>query len=197
MDFIILENGDVIDAFGNIIGVAVEEKKTVVRSKSLRSKPIRTKMIEKFIEEKIADEIFDTLKKTTKWTPLKSRSKTLRLGAMVEFEELDVLLKSELKKAIKKLSKESNDSLEKNIHGIYLNYYKSGKDYAGSHKHDTTQIVLSFGTTRTLNVGKKSYKMGHGSVIIFGKSMHGIPKEDVDENNEFDGERISLAAFFE
>lgn len=77
------------------------------------------------------------------------------------------------------------------IYGIYLNYYRNGNDYTPNHSHPgMRQVVISLGTTRTLSLGKNMYNMNNGDVIIFGSSIHGVPKD----NNCING-RISIALF--
>ena len=77
------------------------------------------------------------------------------------------------------------------IMGIYINYYENGEMYAPNHSHkETYQFILSLGVTRTLNVGKKSYLMKNGDGIIFGSSIHGVPKDSSVNNG-----RISIATF--
>ena len=76
------------------------------------------------------------------------------------------------------------------IGGIYLNYYRDGNDYTPSHSHETCQLIISLGATRTLRVGNTDLKSGHGDIIVFGRSLHGVPKEpEVKEG------RISIAVF--
>ena len=59
-----------------------------------------------------------------------------------------------------------------------------------NHSHKGThQLVISLGTSRTLQVGNKDYLMENGDVILFGSSMHGI-KPDQSVNG-----RISIATF--
>jgi len=77
------------------------------------------------------------------------------------------------------------------VYGIYLNYYRDGNDFTPSHSHQNTdQVVISLGATRELIIGKKSYKMESGDVIMFGSAVHGIPK-DLNCTNG----RISIAMF--
>lgn len=54
------------------------------------------------------------------------------------------------------------------------------------------QIVISFGATRTLIIGKKEYNSKNGNVFIFGSSTHGVPKEPKIKDG-----RISIALFCE
>jgi hypothetical protein len=77
------------------------------------------------------------------------------------------------------------------IRGIYLNYYKDGSCYTPNHKHEGThQLVISLGASRTLQIGKKDYKMESGDAIVFGSSIHGVPKDDSQKRG-----RISIATF--
>jgi hypothetical protein len=79
------------------------------------------------------------------------------------------------------------------IYGAYLNYYKDGDMWTPNHSHHgTAQLVISLGATRTLIVGKKEYKMTNGSAIIFGSSIHGVPKEPSIKEG-----RISIAVFLQ
>ena len=77
------------------------------------------------------------------------------------------------------------------IGGIYLNYYRNGDDWCPNHTHkDTRQMIISLGATRLLLVGSKIYPMEEGDVIIFGTSVHGVPKQP-----ECKEARISIAVF--
>lgn len=79
------------------------------------------------------------------------------------------------------------------LYGIYLNYYRDGEDYTPNHSHiGMKQIVISFGATRKLTVGTKSYNMCNGDVIIFGSSLHGVPKDP-----DCKDARISIALFLD
>ena len=78
------------------------------------------------------------------------------------------------------------------ILGIYLNYYKDGTHYTPSHSHKgMTQLVVSLGTSRTLKVGAKDYRLNNGDAIIFGASAHSVPQENTNEG------RISVATFMQ
>lgn len=77
------------------------------------------------------------------------------------------------------------------IFGLYINYYKDGTMYTPNHSHKGThQLVISLGETRTLSVGKKEFRMENGDSILFGSSVHGVPREE----NVTKG-RISIATF--
>ena len=79
------------------------------------------------------------------------------------------------------------------IFGVYLNYYRDGDDYTPQHKHDeTTQLVISLNEpdgNRELTVGKTKYNLNNGDAIIFGGSIHGVPKQPGRKG------RISIATF--
>ena len=95
------------------------------------------------------------------------------------------LISETIKKCLKKLNKENYI-----IDHIYLNYYETGDMWTPNHNHKGThQLIISLGGTRTLNVAKKDFKMKSGDTILFGSSIHGVPKEPNSEP------RISIAAF--
>ena len=79
------------------------------------------------------------------------------------------------------------------IFGVYLNYYRDGDDYTPQHKHDnTTQLVISLNEPdgdRELTIGKTKYHLNNGDAIIFGGSIHGVPKQPNRKG------RISIATF--
>ena len=68
--------------------------------------------------------------------------------------------------------------------GLYVNYYEDGKMYTPNQG-----TLLSLGCDRVLVVGKKEYNMKNGDAIIFGSSVHGVPKSETKEG------RISIATF--
>jgi len=77
------------------------------------------------------------------------------------------------------------------IVGQYMNYYENGNNYAPNHSHKgLTQIIISLGATRTLEIGKKKFESKNGDVFVFGSSIHGVPKEPHIKNG-----RISIALF--
>ena len=83
------------------------------------------------------------------------------------------------------------DLKTESIVGIYVNFYLDGEMFCPNHKHvGSKQMVISLGATRTLIIGKKKYPMKSGDGVIFGSSLHGVPKEpEVKEG------RISIACF--
>ena len=84
-----------------------------------------------------------------------------------------------------------DEDIDIQVLGIYVNYYQNGNDFCPAHSHSgTTQMILSFGATRKLTVGKKEFPLKSGDVIIFGSSTHKIDKEP-----EITEGRISIAVF--
>lgn len=80
-----------------------------------------------------------------------------------------------------------------NIYGIYLNYYRNGEDWTPNHSHPgMKQFIISLGATRQLTMGKKVYPMNNGDCMIFGSSVHGVPKDPQCITG-----RISIALFLE
>ena len=80
------------------------------------------------------------------------------------------------------------------IGGIYVNWYRTGKDFAPTHSHEgTAQLVISLGQTRTLQVNSKKYVLGSGDVIVFGEAPHSLLREP-DLVGDATG-RISIAVF--
>lgn len=77
------------------------------------------------------------------------------------------------------------------ITGIYLNYYENETMWTPNHSHKGShQLVISLGDSRILQVGKKEYDMINGSAIMFGSTIHGVPKMSMFKNG-----RISIATF--
>lgn len=162
---------------------------------------MRTQFILEAIESKLGYELFEYLKSNTKWEDgIRSRNGFTRKAKMISHIEMDKQMELHVQTDSKEYtnlysvitSVLSQFKLETDyaILGIYLNYYKNGEMYTPNHNHPKThQLVISLGETRTLNVGKKTYSSSHGSAILFGSSIHGVPKE---ENKK---ERISIAVF--
>ena len=76
------------------------------------------------------------------------------------------------------------------VFGVYINYYRDGNMYTPQHSHKGThQLVISLGATRTLTIAKRAISMENGDAILFGSSIHGVPKE------QSLGGRISIATF--
>lgn len=148
----------------------------------------KTIYVENFIDEKTASNIYDYLANNTEWeNGIPSKHGFTRLAKnMGDLDSFPFEIQAIIKSAIAKYYSTTVDLL-----GIYMNYYKDGSHFTPNHSHQgTDQLVLSFGATRTLTVGKKSFKLGNGDLILFGSSIHGIPKDP----NVSTG-RISIATF--
>lgn len=149
----------------------------------------QTKFLKNAVEAEKATELYNFLKQNIKWEDgIKSRrsgftrkAKALRTTDIPCIPCIrDVILNT--------LHKLTNTVYL--IQGIYLNYYENGTHHTPNHSHKGShQLVISLGQTRTLNVGTKDYSMENGDAIIFGGSVHGVPKD-----NSVNG-RISIATF--
>ncbi|AYV86144.1 MAG: hypothetical protein Solumvirus1_19 [Solumvirus sp.] len=158
--------------------------------------PIRTKVYPGFFSSKESTELYEHLKKTYTenakkgvepcWSEgVKSKKGHTRLACSQQLG-YDIKVTNFINRASTHVNKSNIQHL-----GVYINYYQDGNDYTPNHSHPKQfQIVISLGATRTLNVGKKSYKLNNGDFIIFGSSVHGVPKEP-----EVKDGRISIATF--
>ncbi len=132
-----------------------------------------TQYYPKLIDEKYATNLYEYLKTHIKWIDgIPSREGFTRKAKPLVFGEnqyVDFII-AEVFKVLA-----ITDVV---IYGIYLNYYRDGNDYTPNHNHPgTKQLVISLGTTRTLTMNKNTYNMSNGDVIIFGSSVHGVPKD--------------------
>jgi hypothetical protein len=145
----------------------------------------KTVYLENAVDENEAANLFWILKETIPWEEgIRSKKGFTRKAKSLSFDE-NFLIQELVINTLNKITKNSYLIL-----GIYLNYYENGKMFTPNHSHQGShQLVISLGGRRTLNVGKKSYPMKNGDAIIFGSSIHGVPKEDTEE------ERISIATF--
>lgn len=140
------------------------------------------------VDANLATGLLEILKNDIQWEDgVRSRYGFTRKAKAIDIEEfpqLHILISNVLKKMT---------SQNYAIYGVYLNYYENGRMYTPNHSHKgTQQLVISLGAARTLNLGKRSYHMQNGDAIIFGSSVHGVPKEpQVTEG------RISIATFMQ
>jgi hypothetical protein len=150
----------------------------------------RTEIFPSLITADTATFAFEYLRDTIKWeSGIKSRKGFTRLAKSLDVTE-DEVVYSLINSALKGMSKGKNKLRSLAIYGLYLNYYKDGSMWTPNHSHPgTTQIIISLGATRTLNIAKKSYQMTNGDVAIFGGSIHGVPKDETTDG------RISIAIF--
>lgn len=150
------------------------------------SKVCKTVFKDKIIDPDRAIVLYYMLKDGIVWEEgIRSKKGFTRKAKAIEptdFPEIDRLVVEVLSKIT---------TTKYGITGIYLNYYEDGNMWTPNHTHPGThQLVISLGATRTLNVAKKSYQIGNGDAIIFGSSIHGIPKEPTIKEG-----RISIATF--
>ena len=157
---------------------------TLVEKK--RNHRLKTIFIENVINDDTATEMFQFLKITTDWdVGIKSKKGFTRFGASINYKE-----RPDIEKTIKNVLEKFPTIYNYLVMGIYLNYYQDGEMWTPNHSHPKLhQLIISLGTTRTLTVAKKEYKMTNGSAIMFGSSVHGVPKENVT------GDRLSIAVF--
>src|SRR3989337_3037971 len=121
------------------------------------------------MDENIADYLFNYLAQEVKWVEgIRSRNGFTRKAHMVS---KDTVLFEELIPYVNNALGQLTET-KYNILGLYLNYYENGNMYTPNHSHKGThQLVISLGTTRVLDVGKKHYNMGNGDAIIFGSAI--------------------------
>ena len=143
---------------------------------------------ENALEEKEADALYEKLEKLPWKQGVRSRTGTTRLAHNLD---LNSCLGEEILDLVEKVLKNDPTNTKYIVFGVYLNYYKNGDMYTPNHTHKGThQLVISLGATRSLVLGKKGKRMKNGDAILFGSSLHGVPKEpDVKEG------RISIATF--
>ena len=140
------------------------------------------------ISIELADQLFLFLKHNIKWEDgIRSKKGFTRKAKSLSFGELpevDDVIVSVLNSFVYE-----NDGYV--INGIYLNYYENETMWTPNHSHKGThQLIISLGASRTLQVGKKDYIMKNSDAIIFGSSIHGVPRSDTPKT-----ERISIATF--
>jgi hypothetical protein len=154
--------------------------------KPLVSTKCKTTFVKGVIDKKYSDKLYATLQKNIKWEEgIKSKkgftrkAKALSPGDNTSIDNI-------VDEALSKIT-----DIRYYIMGIYLNYYENEDMWTPNHSHKGThQLVISLGESRILHVAKKEYIMESGDAIIFGSSVHGIPKSDTPKKG-----RISIATF--
>lgn len=159
------------------------------------SKRIYTTYYPCIMNKEIATKCYFQLKDNIQWEEsIRSKKGFTRMGKIVHLSQLP----SEVIETVVRALSQYDPNKNITIAGVYANYYVNGDYWCPNHTHKgSMQVILSLGSPRTLTVGKKQYLMNNGDVIIFGSSIHGIPKEPVNERDEFKGGRISLAFFID
>lgn len=147
----------------------------------------RTAYYANTIPDELASITYELLRTTVVWKV----GITTKQGAMtrcqspIDEESFEIVL------PILQLATSAVNKTVSDIKGIYLNYYRNGNDFTPSHRHaGTTQLIISLGATRELIVGKTTYPLNNGDVIVFGGSAHSVPPSNIAEG------RISVACFF-
>lgn len=146
----------------------------------------KTEHFYRMIEEDEATTIFNHLRCNIQWEEgIRSKSGPTRKAKSMDFG-IDDILDYIIIKILAKLDVDTSS-----VRGIYLNYYRTGSDWTPNHSHPgMKQVVISLGADRVLTMGSKNYVMSNGDVIVFGSSIHGVPKDP----NCTQG-RISIALF--
>jgi hypothetical protein len=150
----------------------------------------KTTHISDIFDQKFAESAYIYLQNNIKWKDgiySKAAKQVSRLGATInETDKASDFINNIVLTALQKFGIGTYIVL-----GTYLNYYKDGNDFCPNHSHTgTCQLIISFGASRPLTVGTKQYILKSGDAILFGSSVHGIPKD----TNIKEG-RISIAVF--
>lgn len=152
----------------------------------MSKKPLKTQIIQSALEYKRSIDLFEFLENTIEWEEgIRSKTGFTRLAKSINLEDYP-----KLTDIINTVITKFNISNNYLIYGVYLNYYKNGDMWTPNHTHPKThQLIISLGETRKLIVGKKEIEMNSGDAVLFGSSIHGVPKE-VNKKG-----RISIATF--
>ena len=144
----------------------------------------------KLLDKGTADALFYHLYENTEWEEgIRSKKGFTRKAKSVSLEsEVMKPVIPYLMNAIKSLKPNGVENYA--ILGTYLNLYENGDMWTPNHSHPKQhQLVISLGVERPLNINKKNYNLKHGEAIIFGSSVHGVPKHCCKNP------RISIATF--
>lgn len=146
----------------------------------------KTVFLKGAINRKECDKLYKNLEKNVEWDEgIRSRKGFTRKAKALRYGDISAI-DNAIDEALSKISE-----TRYHIMGIYLNYYENENMWTPNHSHKGThQLVISLGDSRVLQVAKKEYLMENGDAIIFGSSVHGIPKSDVPKKG-----RISIATF--
>lgn len=150
----------------------------------------RTKFVVNALDTVEAIKLYETLKNKVKWEEgVRSKNGFTRKAKTLDMKEV-LEDYPEVYNCIGSVLPQFGEGRYA-IFGVYLNFYEDGKMYTPNHSHSgTQQLVISLGVSRILTVGKKNFIMNNGSAILFGSSVHGVPKEP-----EITEGRISIATF--
>jgi len=153
--------------------------------------PNKIRYFPNLINEEQSMKSFNTLKNKVQWhAGIKSRGRETRKAyqcPLLSDNPMDIKIRELVLKCVDRCVQSESVIIQ----GIYLNYYRDGDDWTPQHNHPgTMQLIMSFGATRELKIGSKSYDIKSGDVILFGEQKHGIPK-----NPSIKESRISIAVF--
>lgn len=148
----------------------------------------KTILKRKSVDPDQATVFYETLKYNIDWEAgIRSRKGFTRKAKAIPpgmYSQVDELIEKTLREM-------TNDKYH--ILGIYLNYYENGEMYTPNHRHaSTSQLVISLGASRLFQLGQKQYQLDNGDAILFGSTVHGVPKDLSCANG-----RISIATFMQ
>lgn len=146
----------------------------------------KTKFVKNAVNSDEALSLYTILRDTIEWQEgIRSKKGFTRKAKAIHYME-HPLIAEVINDVLKTIT---NTSYE--ISHVYLNYYENGEMWTPNHTHPGThQLVISLGCDRILNVNKKEFTMSNGDAIIFGSSVHGVPKDEKCTKG-----RISIATF--
>ena len=149
---------------------------------------LKTKIV-KVLEPVQADILFETLYHGIEWEEgIRSKKGFTRLAKSIDYTmypDLRIIIDNAI------FLLRPNEVSSYAILGTYLNLYEDGNMWTPNHSHPKQhQVVLSLGAERKLVIGKKEYVLKSGEAIIFGSSIHGVPKD-----TSIKKPRISVATF--
>lgn len=192
----LIEKIDIEKLIRLIEDISIEDMSKDIPEKVSKSNPkkIRTQLKKKFLDEPSSKELYVLLKKNIQWENSiysNRQSRITRKGYSVDMTSSNYV--DEIIISIVSSAMGSFNISNIRIYGIYVNYYRDGKDWAPSHKHeDSNQLVISLGVTRQLKVGDKTFSLDSGDIILFGKSNHSLLMDESINRG-----RISIAVFLE
>lgn len=144
------------------------------------------------LSDELSTRLYEYLKNTVDWQEgIPSKQGHTRMAQSFSSVEFFTLIDDFPEVSAKIMECVDKYSIRKNCLSAYLNYYRNGDDWTPNHTHQqTTQLILSLGATRNFSYGKKIVHSANGDIIIFGSTIHGIPKQ-----SEVVSGRISIALF--
>ena len=92
----------------------------------------------------------------------------------------------------------------KNLHGIFCNFYEDGTDYAPYHRDNygcNTLVTLSFGGERDFYMkadngsGTLKFVLSHGDLFMFPNSMNATHKHSIPQRLREKNNRMSILFF--